>query len=97
MYVFVQWWMHTEFRSGAVSKQLSPWWVGSSPDECPRVAGLKGRQARGLATLRCISQRINNIAKQDISINNSDRKMQSRSLGGGVGGEYNDVGLVEIG
>ena len=44
----------------------------------------------------CMSREINNIAKQAISVNNSDRKMQSGSLDGGMGGEYNDVGLAEI-
>ncbi len=44
----------------------------------------------------CISWGINSIAKWAISINNSDRKMQAGSLDGGVNGEYNSVGLMEM-
>ena len=46
------------------------------------------------AAALCISWKINNIAKWAISSNNSDRKMQSDSLDGGVGGGYNSLGWV---
>ena len=44
----------------------------------------------------CISWGINSIVKQAILVNISDRKKQSGSLDGEVGGEYNGVGLVNM-
>ena len=43
-----------------------------------------------------ISWGINSIVKQAIFVNISDRKKQSGSLDGGVGGEYNGVRLVDM-
>ncbi len=44
----------------------------------------------------CISLEMNNIAKRDISVNNRYRQIQSGLIQNGLGGGYNDDGLVEI-
>ncbi len=43
-----------------------------------------------------ISWGINNIAKWALSVNRSDRNMQSGPINGGMDGDYNGVDLVEI-